>query len=372
MKPTSIISLIIAVLLTIIGLVTCFIAQNMAESSGEQLFADRSDGNATITETFDPKNLERISIVFSSGRVNIYGNCDDRNTDHYSEVCKLEVINFGENDYVFKNTGSKAEFNETLALDRFKFWENGFSFKGMRYILNLEQLKAFFSKDEEETAEREKQINIYLTREVTAALAAENTDGSESDAEQAAPAWKLNQIQIKTTGSAGCDVTIQNINNNTDYTIIANRVGLDIKDVTTNSAVKAIEGTGGTETRAKKADVFVENSILGYLSVDADEISFRSNGLAFRNFTDFESNLKLNADTGSDLRIGLVHSIVDLNCEIRSTGRILVDNEDRSNPYTHVAGSGNPTVTVKVGDADVTLTADASSGGFFGTDGGGN
>ena len=48
MKPTSIISLIIAVLLTIVGLVTCFIAQNMAESSGEQLFADRSDGNATI------------------------------------------------------------------------------------------------------------------------------------------------------------------------------------------------------------------------------------------------------------------------------------------------------------------------------------
>ena len=367
MKPTSIISLIIAVLLTIVGLVTCFIAQNMAESSGEQLFADRSDGNATITETFDPGNLERISIVLSSGRVNIYGNCDDRNADHHSDVCKLEVINFGENDYVFKNTGSKAEFNETLALDRFKFWENGFSFKGMRYILNLEQLKAFLHKDEEETAEREKQINIYLTREVTAALTAENAENAEAET----PAWKLNQVQIKATGAAGVDVTIQNININADYTVIANRVGLDIKDVTTNSTIKAIEGTGGTETRAKSADVFVENSILGYLSVDADEISFRSNGLAFQTTNDFENNLKLNADTGSDLRIGLMHSIADLNCEIRSTGRILVDNEDRSNPYTHVAGSGNPTVTVKVGDADVTLQADGSSGGIFGTDEGG-
>ena len=52
---------------------------------------------------------------------------------------------------------------------------------------------------------------------------------------------------------------------------------------------------------------------------------------------------------GKEIRIGLMYSVTDLNCEIRTTGRILVDNEDRSNPYTHVAGSGNPTVTVKVG-----------------------
>ena len=371
MKPTSITSLIIAVLLTIVGLVTCFIAQNMAKSSGEQLFADRSDGNATITEVFDPKNLEKISVVFSSGRVNIYGNCDDRNTDHYSDVCKLEIINFGENDYVFKNTNSKAEFNETLALDRFKFWENGFSFKGMRYILNLEQLKSLLHREKEETEEREKQINIYLTRAVTSALAAESEDGTEQTAEDAV--WKLNQIQIKATGAAGCDVTIQNININADYTIIANRVGLEVKDVTTNSAVKASEGTGGTETRPKSADVVVENSILGYLSIDADELNFRSSGLAFQMSTEFTDSLKLNSDTGEEIRIGLIHSVADLNCEIRSTGRILVDNEDRSNPFTHVAGSGNPTVTVKCGDADVTLLTDTSSStGFFGADVGGN
>lgn len=369
MKPTSIISLIIAVLLTIVGLVTCFIAQNMAESSGEQLFADRSDGNATITEFFDPKSLERLSFVFSSGRINIYGNCDDRNADHYSDVCKLEVINFGENDYVFKNTGSKAEFNETLALDRFKFWENGFSFKGMRYILNIEQIKSLLKKDKEETEEKEKQINVYLTRAVTAALA----DSGEETAEAEPAVWKLNQVSIKATGAAGCDVTIQNININTDYTIVANRVGLDIKDVTTNSAIKASEGLGGTETRARSADVFVENSILGYLCVEADELTFRSSGLAFQNSTEFSDSLKLTSDTGKDLRIGLIQPVSDLNCEIRSTGRILVDNEDRSNPFTHVAGSGNPTVTVKVGDADVTLLTDASGSFTFngGEDNGG-
>jgi len=371
-KPTSIISLIIAVLITIVGLVTCFIAQNMAKASGEQLFADRTNGYTTITRTFDTEKLERIAITFSTGRVNIYGNCDDRNAEHYSENCKFEIINFGENDFAFNTTDRKVEFNETLALDRFKFWENNFSFNGMRYILNLEQLKSLLKKDEEETEKREKQINVYLTREVTAALAAEAEEAEAAGGGEEAPVWNLNQILITATGSAGCDVTIQNININADYTIKANRVGLDVKDVTTNSAVKAVEGTDGTESRAKSADVFVENSIIGFLSVDADEITFRSNGLAFQNSTEFENSLKLNADTGSDIRIGLIHSIVDLNCDIRTTGRILVDNEDRSNPYTHVAGSGNPTVTVKVGDADVTLQADGSSGGFTGTEGDGN
>ena len=209
------------------------------------------------------------------------------------------------------------------------------------------------------------------TRAVTSALAAESEDGTEQTAEDAV--WKLNQIQIKATGAAGCDVTIQNININADYTIIANRVGLEVKDVTTNSAVKASEGTGGTETRPKSADVVVENSILGYLSIDADELNFRSSGLAFQMSTEFTDSLKLNSDTGEEIRIGLIHSVADLNCEIRSTGRILVDNEDRSNPFTHVAGSGNPTVTVKCGDADVTLLTDTSSStGFFGSDGGGN
>ena len=367
MKPTSIISLIIAVLLTIVGLVTCFIAQNMAKSSGEQLFADRSDGNATITEEFDPKNLERISIVFSSGKVNIYGNCDDRSSPHFSSVCKFEVVNFGENDYVFKATGSKVEFNETLALDRLKFWENGFSFKGMRYILNLEQIRAFFNKEKEED-EKEKQINVYLTRQATAALIEETEGEAEEAAEEVV--WKLNQIQIKATGADGCDVTIQNISIDTDYNIIANRVGLTLKDISTNSAVKVIEGTGGTETCAKSADVSVENAALRYFYVKADKMTFESRGLSFHLTQDAapveesaesteKENLTLTTESG-EIRISIPYSMEILNSEIRSTGRILVDNEDRSNPYTHVAGSGNPTIKVTGGEADVTMVAETN------------
>ena len=40
MKPTSIISLIVAFLLVVTGLVTCFIAQNIASANGEFIFAE--------------------------------------------------------------------------------------------------------------------------------------------------------------------------------------------------------------------------------------------------------------------------------------------------------------------------------------------
>ncbi|MBQ4349683.1 MAG: hypothetical protein II768_00325, partial [Clostridia bacterium] len=113
MKPTSIISLIVAVLLVIVGLVTCFIAQNMAQSNGEQLFADHVDGNTSISEEINLDNLERISVVFSSGRINIYGNCDTPGADHYSDVSKIELINFKENYYTLTRSSNMLSFDET-------------------------------------------------------------------------------------------------------------------------------------------------------------------------------------------------------------------------------------------------------------------
>ncbi len=345
MKPTSIISLIIAVLLVIVGLVTCFIAQNMAGSSGEQLFADRSDGNAVMTETFDPKNLELISIVFSGGRVNIFGNCDEKGSEHYSDSCRIELINFKENYYVLKSTSSQLSFDETGNItSMLKFWENGFSFKGMRYILNLEQIKSFFRPEEEE---KDKQINIYLTKAATAALA-EDAEAAETtgDGEEQPGVWKLNKILVKATGPAGCDVTIDNVHIDTDYNIVANRSTVKVRKTSTSSFINV--GSDSTEVPARRADITVEESSLGYMNLQATNLNFDSAAL------EMVGELAVTSENGV-LRFGMLTPIMNLNTEVRSTGRILVDNEDRSNPYTHVAGSGYPILTVKCGASDVTL-----------------
>ena len=49
MKPASIISLVIAVLLVVVGLVSCFIAQNMAKANGEYLFAEDRGADSVYT-----------------------------------------------------------------------------------------------------------------------------------------------------------------------------------------------------------------------------------------------------------------------------------------------------------------------------------
>ena len=276
MKPTSIISLIVAVLLVIVGLVTCFIAQNMAQSNGEQLFADNVNGNISISEEINLDNLERISVVFSTGKVNVYGNCDTPGADHYSDVSKIELVNFKENYYTLTRSSNLLSFDETGDIkSMLKFWENGFSFKGMRYILNLEQIKSFFRPEEEE---KDKQINIYLTKAATAALA-EDAEAAETtgDGEEQPGVWKLNKILVKATGPAGCDVTIDNVHIDTDYNIVANRSTVKVRKTSTSSFINV--GSDSSEVPARRADITVEESSLGYMNLQATTLNFDSAAL---------------------------------------------------------------------------------------------
>jgi len=333
-KPTSIISLIVAVLLVIVGLVTCFIAQNMAQSNGEQLFADNVNGNISISEEINLDNLERISVVFSTGKVNVYGNCDTPGADHYSDVSKIELVNFKENYYTLTRSSNLLSFDETGDIkSMLKFWENGFSFKGMRYILNMEQIREFIDQyknaDEED---REKQINIYLTKEALEKATAEGEDS-----------LGLKQIQITARGAAGCEVRLDNMRINTDYNIIAENVTLNVSQTRTDSFIN-VKSDG--DASAKKAEVRMENSVIGYLNIRADDLDFASTSLHVRN------ELKLTSKTGT-IRYASPGRLSSYNMEIRTKGRILIDDTDMSSPYSYVAGSGNPQFTIESEEADV-------------------
>ncbi|MCR4905235.1 MAG: hypothetical protein K6A33_04075 [Clostridiales bacterium] len=342
MKPTSIISLIVAVLLVIVGLVTCFIAQNMAQSNGEQLFADHVDGNISITEEISLDSLDIIKIVFSSGKVNIYGNCDTPGSDHYSEVSKLELVNFKENYYTLTRSGNLLSFDETGDItSMLKFWENGFSFKGMRYILNMEQIRELIDqKKNADKEERLKQINIYLTKE---ALEKATEDGDDSP--------PLKQIQITSRGAAGCEVRIDNMRTNTDYNITAEKVDLTVSQTRTDSFINV---KADADSDAKHAKVHLENSVIGYLNIRADDLEFTSTSMHIRN------ELKLTSKTGSILFVSPVR-LSNYNMEIRSKGRIQIDNTDMSSPYSYVAGSGNPTFTIESEEASVNCYEAAGS-----------
>ena len=74
MKPASIISLVIAVLLVVVGLVSCFIAQNMAKANGEYLFAEDRGADSVYTVDLTDSEISKIELIASKVQVNIYGN----------------------------------------------------------------------------------------------------------------------------------------------------------------------------------------------------------------------------------------------------------------------------------------------------------
>ena len=143
MKPTSIISLIIAFVLVVAGLITCFVAQNIASSNGEFIFAESRDGDLVNTVEIS-EDISKIELIVENAEINIHGS---------SDRSYIEFINFNENYYTLSHSNTLLSFNEIPdLLSMVKFWESGFSFKGMRYILN-------FSKPSQDS----KKINIDLT-----------------------------------------------------------------------------------------------------------------------------------------------------------------------------------------------------------------
>lgn len=226
MKPTSIISLIVAFLLVVAGLVTCFVAQNIASANGEFIFAE-SRGDDLVNTIDVGEDISKIELIFENAEVNIRGG---------SDKSYIEFVNFSENYYSLSKSNTIISFDELPDLmSMLKFWENGFSFKGMRYILN-------FSKPSEDV---KKSVNVYLTKD-----------------------QNLKIIDIK---SDNCTLNIENIEINCDYKIFAN-------DVTVNANTLKTDGTftvncGPKEERAKNVNLNISYALVKNLNIASENLT---------------------------------------------------------------------------------------------------
>lgn len=151
MKPKSIISLIVAAALVLCGIVTCTIASFKAKSSDIMLFPEAdSDGN--LVYRVDLENITKLNITTADADVTVIGG---------AERSEIEIVNFNANYYKLSQSNGSLVFVEVDDfLSMFKFWDNGFSFKGMRYILR-------FGDD----AAGDKRIIVHLTDEDALRLA---------------------------------------------------------------------------------------------------------------------------------------------------------------------------------------------------------
>ncbi len=128
MKPRSIISLIVAAVLVLAGIITCVIASVKADADGVMLFPEGdADGNLVYKMEFD--GISKVTVDAADADITVIGGAD---------ISSIEIVNFNANYYKLTENGGSLNFAQVDDfLSMFKFWDNGFSFKGMRYILRF-------------------------------------------------------------------------------------------------------------------------------------------------------------------------------------------------------------------------------------------
>lgn len=307
MKPTSIVSLIISVLLIIVGLVTCFIAQNMAQDNGEYLFAEENNGDLIQTVDLSDSEISKIELIVGEAEINIYGR---------AEKSYIEFINFRENYYALSATNRVLSFDEIPdVMSMLKFWENGFSFKGMRYILN------FNNQPKEDT---KKTINIYL----------------EPDRE----------IKIFDINADICTLHIENMTSATDYNIVTKEAVIDATTFKTSSSFNI--NSGEDEKSAEKVSLNMATAVISNLNICAKDLlldldSFRCNGSG-----------NIICETGN-LDFSTIRRAAEMNLHITSeSGQIMIENETVESPYIN-ANTEDPgsIFKIKTDSANIKMAA---------------
>lgn len=147
MKPTSIIFLVVSLVIILVGWIICGAAESSAEADGVQIFDSTitSDKNTVNTVTFGSEDIyNKIEIVADDADVYIYGG--------YSEPY-MELVNFKDGSYRMTMTNRIINVDTTIDLmSVIKFWESGFSFRGLRNYLHRS----------DSAAEASRRINLYL------------------------------------------------------------------------------------------------------------------------------------------------------------------------------------------------------------------
>ena len=308
MKPTSIVSLIIAVLLIILGLVTCMIAQNMANANGEFLFSETREDGLVNTVDLTESEISKIELIVSDAEINIIGRSD--------KAC-IEFVNFRENYYNLSAANRVLSFSEIPDItSMLKFWENGFTFKGMRYILN-------FKKDQEQAPDAKKIINLYLT-----------TD---------------KEIKIFDIQADNCTLNIEGMTSATDYNITVETADITASSMKTSSNfnINAKEA----DKPAKAVTLNMNSTLVSHLNVNADELTMDAKVYRCSAATD------ITCDTGS-INIETVKKPDALKLEIDTiSGKILVDGEETDSPYTRTTQNAeDPKLTITTDSADVRIS----------------
>lgn len=228
MKRKSKLMLIVAAVLVGIGLITCLVGAGVSSAAGDQLFAASLEGGKGYRYDFDGSKIDKIKLDVVDAEIRVIGG---------AEESYIEILHFNENFYTFSQSRSLISFKESPDISSIlRFWESGFTFKGMRYILRLSP------RDEQQA------INIYLTDE-------DYVKGLEIESE---------------TGN----IFVQNIQTDTDYTFSMESGSVQMENVSTGSSLHI------TSTGTQPCTVNLENTTAKLFTLDLTQGEVQTKALS--------------------------------------------------------------------------------------------
>ncbi len=229
MKPRSIIALIVSAVLILGGIITCVVASSMAKNDGVMLFPEENS-NGDLVYKMDLKNTTKITVNSADADIFIEGG---------AEKSVIEVVNFNANYYKLSQSNGSLTFGQVDDfLSMFKFWDNGFSFKGMRYLLRFGDDTAGLKKIIIRLADTD---DIKLVN-----ISSDSGDISLSDC-----AFTADYTLRADNGK----IRLENIENSLSFNVSGKKTSLDIKECKTGSMKINID-TISSDISALTADSF--------------------------------------------------------------------------------------------------------------------
>ena len=219
MKRRSKLMLVVAAVLVGVGLITCLVGAGVSSAAGDQLFASSLEDGKGYRYDFDGSKIDSIRLDVVDAQIRVIGG---------AEESYIELLHFNENFYSYSQSRSLISFKESPDVSSvLRFWESGFTFKGMRYILRLSP------------GNKQKAIHIYLTDE-------DYVKGLEIES---------------VTGN----IFVQNLHTDTDYTFTMEKGTVQMEDVSTGSALHI------TSTGTDPCAVTLKNTAAKIFSLDLTE-----------------------------------------------------------------------------------------------------
>lgn len=273
MTKKSKITLLCGGIVIVLGLVFCIVGSVMAKNAGVQLFAEKTDRGSVYTYEFDGGNVDRMTIDVSDAAVNIIGG---------SESSYIELCNFDENYYTFNLSNRIVRLTESGDLQSvLRFWENGLTFKGMRYIFKLGAPKG------------EKAVNIYLTEE--------------------------DVVKNFTVSCGTGKIVVSDLDTSTDYNFTLDNGVVDMQNIVTDSII-TINSTESTD-----CDISLKNVSASALNIKAAKADVTSEKLSL-------SSGAIDVSMGS-ARIDLIPLAEYFTVNVTTGGKLTVNDTSYIDTY---------------------------------------